>query len=60
MSRTSLTLAIAPSASGGDGPGVVVAVGDKLFALEFSGMGSGPDEKTRLLTLAHQAAGRVH
>jgi hypothetical protein len=45
---------------GGDGPGVVVAVGDKLFALEFSGMGSGPAEKTRLLTLAHQAAARVH
>jgi len=45
---------------GGDGPGVVVGKGDKLFALEFSGIGSGPAEKSSLLTLAQQAVNRVH
>ena len=45
---------------GGDGPGVVVAKGDKLFALEFSGIGNGPAEHTSLLVLAQQAVNRVH
>jgi hypothetical protein len=46
--------------SGGDGPGVVVAKGDKLFTMEFSGIGSGPTEKSSLLNLAQQAVNRVH
>lgn len=45
---------------GGNGPGVVVAKGDKLFTLEFSGIGSGPAEQTSLLVLAQEAVGRVH
>jgi hypothetical protein len=45
---------------GGNGPGVVVAKGDKLFTMEFSGIGNGPSEKSSLLTLAQQAVGRVH
>jgi hypothetical protein len=45
---------------GGNGPGVVVAKGDKLFTLEFSGIGSGPAETGSLLVLAQQAVGRVH
>jgi hypothetical protein len=45
---------------GGNGPGVVVAKGDKLFTIEFSGIGSGPVETNSLLTLAQQAVGRVH
>jgi len=45
---------------GADGPGVVVTKGDKLFALEFSGIGSGPAEDSSLLTLAQQAVSRVH
>jgi hypothetical protein len=45
---------------GGNGPGVVVAKGDKLFTMEFSGIGNGPSERTSLLTLAQQAVGRVH
>jgi hypothetical protein len=48
------------SYSGQDGPGVVVAKGDKLFALEFSGIGSGAAEGTSLLNLAQQAVARVH
>jgi hypothetical protein len=44
---------------GGNGPGVVVAEGDKLFALEFNGIGSGATEQDSLLTLAQQAANRV-
>lgn len=45
---------------GGDGPGVVVAKGEKLFALEFSGIGDGPAERRSLLALAQQAVNRVH
>ena len=45
---------------GGNGPGIVVAKGDKLFTLEFSGIGSGPAERSSLLVLAQQAVGRVH
>lgn len=48
------------SFAGNDGPGLVVAKGDKLFALEFSGLGSGATEKSSLLVLAQEAAGRVH
>jgi hypothetical protein len=48
------------SFAGHDGPGLVVAKGDKLFAVEFNGIGSGPAEKNSLLQLAHQAVGRVH
>ena len=44
---------------GADGPGVVVAKGDKVFALEFSGIGNGTAEQSSLLTLAHQAVNRV-
>ena len=44
---------------GANGPGVVVAKGDKLFALEFNGIGSGPAEQSSLLTLAQQAVNRV-
>jgi hypothetical protein len=44
---------------GGDGPGVVVAKGDKLFALEFHGIGSGPEEQSSLLALAQQAVNRL-
>ena len=44
---------------GSNGPGVVVAKGDKLFTLEFNGIGSGPAEDSSLLTLAQQAAKRV-
>jgi len=39
---------------------VVVSKGDKLFTLEFSGIGDGPSERDRLLVLAQQAVGRVH
>jgi hypothetical protein len=45
---------------GGSGPGLVVAKGDKVFALEFSGIGTGAAEKTSLLNLAQQAVARVH
>jgi hypothetical protein len=45
---------------GGNGPGVVVAKGDKLFTIEFSGIGNGTPEMNSLLVLAQQAAGRVH
>ena len=44
---------------GANGPGVVVSKGDKLFALEFNGIGSGPTEQGSLLTLAQQAVNRV-
>ena len=37
-----------------------LAKGDKLVTLEFSGIGSGPAEKTRLLALAQEAVARVH
>jgi hypothetical protein len=45
---------------GGNGPGVVVAKGDKLFTIEFSGIGNGTTEMSSLLVLAKQAVGRVH
>ena len=45
---------------GGNGPGVVVAKGDKLFTMEFSGIGNGTPEMNSLLVLAQQAVGRVH
>ena len=45
---------------GDNGPGVVVVKGDKLFAIEFNGVGDGPTERTSLLTLAQQAVNRVH
>jgi hypothetical protein len=45
---------------GDNGPGLVVAKGDKLIAVEFSGIGSGAAEKNSLLELAKQAVGRVH
>jgi hypothetical protein len=45
---------------GGNGPGVVVAKGDKLFTMEFNGIGNGTPEMNSLLVLAQQAAGRVH
>lgn len=45
---------------GGNGPGVVVAKGDKLFTIEFNGIGDGPSEKNTLLVLAQQAVSRVH
>ena len=48
------------SYEGGNGPGVVVAKGEKVFTLEFSGIGSGPTERGRLLVLAQQAVVRVH
>jgi hypothetical protein len=44
---------------GANGPGVVVAKGDKLFSLEFNGIGSGTTEQSSLLTLAQQAVNRV-
>lgn len=44
---------------GANGPGVVVAKGDKLFSLEFNGIGDGPAEQSSLLTLATQAVNRV-
>jgi len=44
---------------GANGPGVVVATGDKLFALEFNGIGDGSAEQSRLLTLADLAVNRV-
>ena len=45
---------------GGNGPGVVVAKGDKLFTIEFNGLGDGTSERNTLLALAQQAVGRVH
>ena len=45
---------------GGNGPGVVVVKGDKLFTIEFSGIGNGSTDMNNLLTLAQQAVGRVH
>jgi hypothetical protein len=45
--------------AGGNGPGVVVAKGDKLFTIEFSGIGAGPSERNSLLVLAQQAVSRV-
>jgi hypothetical protein len=45
---------------GGNGPGVVVAKGDKVFSIEFSGIGGGQTETNSLLLLAQQAVGRVH
>jgi hypothetical protein len=44
---------------GANGPGVVVARGDKLFSIEFNGIGNGSAEESSLLTLAHQAVNRV-
>jgi len=44
---------------GANGPGVVVARGDKLFSLEFNGIGDGSAEQGRLLALANQAVNRV-
>ncbi|MGI9146296.1 MAG: hypothetical protein ACR2IK_07105 [Chloroflexota bacterium] len=44
---------------GGNGPGVVVLKGDKLFTIEFSGFGNGQAESSSLLVLAQQALGRV-
>lgn len=44
---------------GANGPGVVVAKSDKVFSLEFNGIGSGPTEQSSLLTLAQQAVNRV-
>ena len=44
---------------GANGPGVVVARGDKLFSLEFNGIGDGSADQNRLLTLADQAVHRV-
>jgi len=44
---------------GANGPGVVVAKGDKLFSLEFNGIGDGSADQNRLLTLADQAVHRV-
>ena len=46
--------------AGGNGPGIVVAKGEKLFTLEFSGIGSGDAERSSLLVLAQQAVARVH
>jgi hypothetical protein len=45
---------------GDNGPGLVVAKGDKVFTVEFNGIGSEPTEKNSLLQLAQQAVGRVH
>jgi hypothetical protein len=45
---------------GGNGPGVVVAKGDKTFTIEFNGIGDGQAETNTLLALAQQAVGRVH
>lgn len=45
---------------GANGPGMVVAKGDKLFSLEFNGIGNGAPEANNLLVLAQQAASRVH
>jgi hypothetical protein len=45
---------------GGNGPGVVVSKGDKLFTMEFNGIGNGTPEANSLLVLAQQAVGRVH
>jgi hypothetical protein len=45
--------------TGGNGPGSVVARGDKLFTIEFSGIGDGPSERSSLLLLATQALARV-
>jgi hypothetical protein len=44
---------------GANGPGVVVAKGDKVFSLEFNGIGNGSTEQSSLLTLAQQAVNRV-
>lgn len=46
--------------AGANGPGVVVVKGDKLFALEFSGIGDGSTQQRSLLALAQQALNRVH
>ena len=43
---------------GASGPGVVVAKGDKLFALELNGSGRATEQGS-LLTLAGQAVNRV-
>lgn len=45
---------------GDSGPGVVVAKGDKVFTIEFNGIGDGPSERNSLLVLAQQAVGHVH
>jgi len=45
---------------GGNGPGIVVSKGDKLFTMEFSGIGNGSPEMNSLLVLAKQAVARVH
>jgi hypothetical protein len=45
---------------GANGPGVVVSKGDKLFTMEFSGIGNGTPERNSLLSLAKQAVARVH
>jgi hypothetical protein len=45
---------------GGNGPGVVVSKGDKLFTMEFTGIGNGTTERNSLLILAQQAVARVH
>lgn len=45
---------------GDNGPGIVVTKGEKLFTIEFNGVGSGQPEKDSLLVLARDALGRVH
>jgi hypothetical protein len=44
---------------GGEGPGVVVAKGDRVVALEFHGIGNGPVERNSLLALVQQAVNRI-
>ncbi len=46
--------------AGGNGPGIVVAKGDKLFTIEFSGIGNASTEQTALVALAQKAVARVH
>jgi hypothetical protein len=45
--------------AGANGPGVVVGRGDHLFPPQFNGIGSGPAEKIRLLTLARAAVSHL-
>jgi hypothetical protein len=45
---------------GQNGPGIVVSKADKLFTMEFSGIGGGSSARNSLLVLARQAVGRVH
>jgi hypothetical protein len=44
---------------GGSGPGVVVSKRDKLFTMEFSGIGNGTPEGSSLLILPQQGVARV-